>query len=75
MAARWLPVLLLWLQTACLGAFLFGFFPIKSPIEGSASWEDLPDLRSGEEAKESIRYKEKKEGELFMLYSSVCSYV
>ena len=38
--------LLLWWQLASLGLFLAGFFPVKRPLEGVASTQDVhPEAR------------------------------
>ena len=34
---------LLWWQLAALCLFLYGFFPVKRPLEGVATFDDLPD--------------------------------
>ena len=34
---------LLWWQLCSLCLFLYGFFPVKRPLEGVATFEDLPE--------------------------------
>ena len=36
-------IMLLWLQWAGILVFLYGFFPVKTPLDGYADQSDIPD--------------------------------
>ncbi len=53
---RLVPLLLLWFQFLSLGIFLYGFFPVKTPVIGKAGWEDVPDASEARALKVSPRF-------------------